>query len=73
MNIDGKKNWYKELPYPWTIGRKGGGPFHEDVFFGLNTQTGEKTEDYATYGLALRAVEHREVLAIGEKKKRGVE
>ena len=52
---------YPDLPsIDWTIVQVGRGPFHEDLFYGLNTKTGERTNDYPTYGLALKEVERRE-------------
>lgn len=56
------KTPYPELPRPWTIAREGKGNFYDDQFFGFNVDTGERTVNYPTYGLALNEVRKREGL-----------
>lgn len=62
MSGDKKFTKFPDLPYHWTIMIVGHGPFHDDTFVAMNTKTGERSEEFATYGLALKYAEKKELI-----------
>lgn len=47
---------FKEIPDPWTIYRESDISTDMDRFYGLNRQTGQRTNPCATYDMALNEI-----------------
>lgn len=60
--IHSEENWYKGIPYPWTIQRIDikGEAVAAWAWKGYNTMTGEKTDLWNTYEDVIQAINNKQ-------------